>query len=143
MVSMVENSFIGNLDEWIKLQKNLLATLKDMEKKEPTENMDRLDLILASRTAFQHMMRTLKAFDQWLQDPMVIKHMPREMLEDVKNTSWELLQRLLELDIRHTSQFREMIAKMSKEGKLDPLIWTRPAGEEYQERERRGPLSTI
>lgn len=90
----MESSFIGNLDEWIKLQKNLLSTLKDMEKKEKTEDMDRLDLILASRTAFQHMMRTLKAFDQWLQDPMVIKHMPREMLEDVKNTSWELLQRL-------------------------------------------------
>lgn len=112
----MEGSFISNLDEWIKMQKNLLATIKDMEKKEETMEEDRLDLILASRVAFQHMMRTLKAFDQWLQDPMIIKHMPREMLEDVKKTSWAILQQLLELDVRHTSQAKELITKLGKEG---------------------------
>ncbi|MEM3680871.1 MAG: DUF2153 family protein, partial [Metallosphaera sp.] len=30
----MEGSFISNLDEWIKMQKNLLATIKEMEKKE-------------------------------------------------------------------------------------------------------------
>ncbi|AWR94355.1 DUF2153 domain-containing protein [Acidianus brierleyi] len=137
----MENSFISNLDEWIKMQKNLLATLKDMQKQD--QAMDRLDLILASRVAFQHMMRTIKAFDQWLQDPMVIKHMPKEMLEDVKRTSWGILEQLLELDIRHTSEARDLITKLGKEGKLDPLIWSRPLLEEQQNQGRRGTFTTM
>jgi len=123
------------------MQKNLLATLKDMQKQD--QAMDRLDLILASRVAFQHMMRTIKAFDQWLQDPMVIKHMPKEMLEDVKRTSWGILEQLLELDIRHTSEARDLITKLGKEGKLDPLIWSRPLLEEQQNQGRRGTFTTM
>ncbi len=138
----MESSFISNLDEWIKMQKNLLATLKEMEKQE--KDMDRLDLILESRVAFQHMMRTIKAFDQWLQDPMVIRHMPKEMLEDVKRTSWQILRELLELDIRHTSEAKELITKLGKEGKLDPLIWSRPLFEEQQTQgNRRGTFTTM
>lgn len=137
---MLESSFLSNLDEWIKMQKNLLQTLKDMEKRD--QEMDRLDLILAARVAFQHMMRTIKAFDQWLQDPMIIKHMPKEMLEDVKRTSWKILEELLELDIRHTSEARELITKLGKEGKLDPLIWSRPVFEE-QAQPRRGTFTTM
>jgi hypothetical protein len=123
------------------MQKNLLTTLKDMQKQD--QEMDRLDLILASRVAFQHMMRTIKAFDQWLQDPMVIKHMPKEMLEDVKRTSWGILEQLLELDIRHTSEARDLITKLGKEGKLDPLIWSRPLLEEQQNQGRRGTFTTM
>lgn len=138
----MESSFISNLDEWIKMQKNLLATLKDMEKQD--KDLDRLDLILESRVAFQHMMRTIKAFDQWLQDPMVIRHMPKEMLEDVKRTSWQILRELLELDIRHTSEAKELITKLGKEGKLDPLIWSRPLFEEQQaQSSRRGTFTTM
>ncbi|EWG07351.1 MAG: hypothetical protein ASUL_05146 [Candidatus Aramenus sulfurataquae] len=138
----MESSFISNLDEWIKMQKNLLATLKDMEKQD--KDLDRLDLILESRVAFQHMMRTIKAFDQWLQDPMVIRHMPKEMLEDVKRTSWQILRELLELDIRHTSEAKELITKLGKEGKLDPLIWSRPLFEEQQaQSSRRSTFTTM
>ncbi|EZQ03824.1 MULTISPECIES: DUF2153 domain-containing protein [Acidianus] len=137
----MENSFLSNLDEWIKMQKTLLSTIKDMEKSE--KDMDRLDLILASRVAFQHMMRTIKAFDQWLQDPMIIKHMPKEMLEDVKRTSWGILEQLLELDVRHTSEARELITKLGKEGKLDPLIWSRPLVDEQQTQNRRGTFTTM
>lgn len=139
----MESSFIANLDEWIKMQKNLLETIKEIEKKENISQVDRLDLILETRTAFQHIMRTIKAFDQWLQDPMVIRHMPREMLEDVRKISWELLTILLELDIKHTSQFRDLINKLSKEGKLDPLIWARPPSEEQQTSGRRGTMMTM
>ena len=79
----MESSFISNLDEWIKMQKNLLKIMEQREGREIARDMDRLDLILDSRYAFQQMMRTIKAFDQWLQDPLVIKHMPKDMLEDV------------------------------------------------------------
>ncbi|BCU68265.1 hypothetical protein HS7_17020 [Sulfolobales archaeon HS-7] len=126
----MENSFISNLDEWIKVQKNLLELIKQRGDKE--EGGDRLDLILDSRYAFQHMMRTLKAFDQWLQDPLVIKHMPKEMLIDVQKTSWSILLQLLELDIRHTSQFKDIITKLKDSDQLDPLIWIKQPEEQNQ-----------
>jgi len=139
----LESGYLSNLDEWIKMQKNLLETIKELEKKYESEDVDRLDLILATRVAFQHIMRTIKAFDQWLQDPQIIKHMPKEMLEDVRKTTWEILETLLELDIRHTSQFKELIIKLNKEGKLDPLIWTRTLNEEQQATGRRGTFMTM
>jgi len=140
----LESGYLSNLDEWIKMQKNLLETLKELEKKYEAGDTDRLDLILATRVAFQHIMRTVKAFDQWLQDPQIIKHMPKEMLEDVMRTTWNILETLLELDIRHTSQFRELVVKLSKEGKLDPLIWNRPLNEEQQTTQnRRGTFMTM
>lgn len=125
------------------MQKNLLETIKELEKKYNSNDVDRLDLILATRVAFQHIMRTIKAFDQWLQDPQIIKHMPKEMLEDVRKTTWNILETLLQLDIRHTSQFRELVVKLSKEGKLDPLIWTRTVTEEQQNTGRRGTFMTM
>ncbi|BCU70406.1 DUF2153 domain-containing protein [Stygiolobus caldivivus] len=140
----MENGYLSNLDEWIKMQKNLLNTVKEMEKKYQAGDVDRLDLILATRVAFQHIMRTIKAFDQWLQDPQIIRHMPKEMLEDVMKTTWSLLETLLELDIRHTSEFRDLVLKLSKEGKLDPLIWNRPLTEENQQQpNRRGNFMTM
>ena len=139
----MESGYLANLDEWIKMQKNLLNTLKEMEKKYQSPDVDRLDLILATRVAFQHIMRTIKAFDQWLQDPQIIKHMPKEMLEDVMKTTWSILETLLELDIRHTSEFRDLVIKLSKEGKLDPLIWNRPLSEEGQQTGRRGTFTTM
>ena len=125
------------------MQKNLLETIKELEKKYESGDNDRLDLILATRVAFQHIMRTIKAFDQWLQDPQIIKHMPKEMLEDVRKTTWEILETLLELDIRHTSQFKELIVKLNKEGKLDPLIWSRTLNEEQQNTGRRSTFMTM
>jgi hypothetical protein len=139
----LESGYLANLDEWIKMQKNLLNTLREMEKKYQSPDVDRLDLILATRVAFQHIMRTIKAFDQWLQDPQIIKHMPKEMLEDVMKTTWSILETLLELDIRHTSEFRDLVIKLSKEGKLDPLIWNKPLNEEGQQSGRRGTFTTM
>jgi hypothetical protein len=139
----LESGYLANLDEWIKMQKNLLNTLREMEKKYQSPDVDRLDLILATRVAFQHIMRTIKAFDQWLQDPQIIKHMPKEMLEDVMKTTWSILETLLELDIRHTSEFRDLVIKLSKEGKLDPLIWNKPLNEEGPQSGRRGTFTTM
>jgi len=116
-----EESFASHLTEWVKLQKTLLETVKKLN--DSIKKGDRLTLIIATRTAFQHIMRTIKAFDQWLQDPFIIEHMPREMLEEVWNNIFDILLKLLELDIKHTSQFRDLIIKLAKEDKLNPLLW--------------------
>ena len=68
------------------------------------------------------MMRTISAFDQWLQEPFVVSHMPKEMLLDVWSTVKKILYELLELDIRHTSGFKNYVEKLAKEGKLNPIL---------------------
>lgn len=132
------SSFLGHLEEWVKMQKRMLEALHQAE--EQLKKGDRLSLVIASRTAFQHMIKTLKAFDQWLQDPLIVNHMPEDMLREVQEKSWELLRRLLELDIKHTSEFRELMNKLVKEGKISPLLWSVPSRRE--EEPRRPSLST-
>ncbi|MEM1508855.1 MAG: DUF2153 family protein [Thermofilaceae archaeon] len=121
---MAENqftrSFITNLEHWVETQKIVLSSLTKVE--DQLRDADRLELVLAVRTAFRHMIRTLEAFDRWLQDPFIIGHMPREMLEDVQRKTWDLFKQLLELDIIHTVQFKDYVAKLVREGKLNPLL---------------------
>ncbi len=134
------SSFLGNLDEWVKMQKKMLETVKKVE--EELKKSDRLDLIVATRTAFQHIMKTIKAFDQWLQDPIIISHMPREYLVEVQERVWRILEELLELDIEHTSKFKEHMEKLIREGKINPLLWAKPS-ESEEEISRRRRIGTI
>jgi len=113
-------AFVSNLDQWVEAQKLVLSSVLKVE--DQLKDADRLELILATRMAFRHMIRTLEAFDRWLQDPFIVGHMPREMLEEVQRKAWDLLKQLLELDISHTSQFKEYFAKLAKEGRLNPLL---------------------
>ncbi len=136
----LSSSFLGNLDEWVKMQKKMLETVKKVE--EELKKSDRLDLIVATRTAFQHIMKTIKAFDQWLQDPVIISHMPREYLVEVQERVWRILEELLELDIEHTSKFKEHMEKLIREGKVNPLLWAKPS-ESEEDISRRRRIGTI
>jgi len=67
-VSRVDLSdFLKNLDRWIAMQQTVLQTFRENEQR--VAQSDRLEIIVNTRLAFSHMMRTLKAFDDWLQDP--------------------------------------------------------------------------
>lgn len=118
------------------MQKRMLETFKQLN--ETAIKGDRLELILATRAAFQHMIKTLRAFDQWLQDPLIISNLPREFLEDVWGTTYKLLMDLIKLDIRHTSAFKERAEKLLKEGKLSPVLLIKP-GEEREPRRGLAP----
>ncbi len=119
----MSHPFFANLEEWVRMQKKTLETFRNVF--ENSKGADRLELILAIRAAFQHMIKTLKAFDDWLQDPMILSHMPRELLDDVWQTTYQLLRSLLELDIRHTTAMKEHMEKLYREGKMNPLVWYR------------------
>ncbi|RLG90742.1 MAG: DUF2153 domain-containing protein [Thermoprotei archaeon] len=114
------DSYFLNLEAWVKRQEEVKESFKKAE--ENYENLDRLALILLSRQAFQHMIRTIEAFDQWLKEPMVISHMPREMLVELWSKLRIIFYQLLELDIEHTSKFSEHIKKLAEEGKLNPIL---------------------
>jgi hypothetical protein len=143
--------FLGNLDEWVNMQKKTSDLFRsiDHEIKKKGESLDRLELILATRAAFQHMSRTIKAFDQWLQDPLILANLSKESLLEVWNATYKMLQMLLELDIKHTSMFRDYAEKMLKEGKVNPLtmltmVRSGAAGVSEETRgERRTPTPSI
>ncbi len=113
-------AFFENLTQWVEMQKKMKNTFESLY--EEVKKGDRLDLILATRAAFQHMIKTLKAFDNWLQDPLILSHMPREYLEEVWEVTYRILMLLLDLDIKHTSAFRDHLEKLQKEGKINPLL---------------------
>ena len=104
------------------------------------EHADRLALVLIIRQAFQHMIKTLKAFDQWLNDPFILNYVTKDMLMDVWSTTYKILNELLELDIRHTKAVKEVAEKMIREGKLPPMMELRERSEEERGRRTFFPL---
>lgn len=128
------SDLFSNLDMWVKRQNEVKNLFEKAEL--DYRDADRLTLITLSRAAFQHMMRTIEAFDQWLKDPMITNHMPREMLIELWEKLRQLLYELIELDIEHTSKFSEHLKILASEGKINPLF-----GFEKAEKEtRRSPV---
>jgi len=126
-----------HLEAWVKKQHEIMRLFKKAE--ENYEKADRLDLILLSRMAFQHMVKTIEAFDQWLREPMVTSHMPREMLVELWSKLRRIFYDLIELDIEHTTRFHEHIKKLEAEGRLNPILATGKLEKEA----RRTPVTSI
>ncbi|ESQ21764.1 MAG: Uncharacterized protein conserved in archaea (DUF2153) [uncultured Acidilobus sp. CIS] len=68
------------------------------------------------------MMRTLKAFDDWLQDPFITTNAPKDLLVEVWEKTVRILEELLELDIQHTRSMRDTLESYSKQDKLNPIL---------------------
>ncbi len=140
-IRVIDYAFLKQLDEWVKMQRRVLETFR--ETKEKIDEGDRLEIIVATRAAFQHMLRTIKAFDNWLQDPVIIAHVPREMLLEVWEVMYRVLEELLQIDIKHTSDVRNLLEKLAKEGKINPLVAAAKGGEEEEAGGRRPPTMMI
>lgn len=112
--------FLRNLDRWVLMQQSVLQTFKENEKR--VSQSDRLELIVNTRLAFSHMMRTIKAFDDWLQDPFITTNAPKDLLVEVWERTVKILEDLLELDIEHTSGMKKTLDEYSKNGQLNPIL---------------------
>jgi|Deesub1362B_J571_1020462.scaffolds.fasta_scaffold19261_1 hypothetical protein len=119
---------LNSLSEWVDMQKKAAMMFKEIN--DSIGKADRLALVLMTRHAFQHMIKTLKAFDQWLNDPFILNYVTKDMLIDVWGTTYKLLNELLELDIRHTQAVKDVAEKMIKEGKLPPMVEIKEGEEE-------------
>ncbi len=129
---------LSSLSEWIDMQRKAMEMFREINSS--ADQADRLALVLIIRQAFQHMIKTLKAFDQWLNDPFILNYITKDMLIDVWNTTYKILNELLELDIRHTKAVKEVAEKMIREGKLPPMMELRGASEEERSRRSFFPL---
>lgn len=114
------SEFASSLEKWVKMQESVLRMFEESE--ESIANGDRLELINSTRVAFNHLIRTLKAFDQWLQDPFIATHIPRELLVEVWRETVKALRIILQLDIKHTSEVRQLITEKYYEGELNPIV---------------------
>ena len=114
------SNFLKSLERWVELQRSILESFRSID--ESVKEADRLEIIIHTRIAFNHMIKTLKAFDDWLQDPFIISNIPREELVKVWDATMEMLNILLELDIEHTTNVKNMIDQAVREGRIDPVI---------------------
>jgi len=131
------SDFVSTLEKWVRMQEAVLKTFEEADSR--IENADRLEIVTSTRIAFNHLIRTLKAFDQWLQDPFIVTHIPRDLLLEVWKETLKALEIILKLDIKHTSEVKQLIAESYYEGKLNPLVSQLRA--ELSEEERRGGMS--
>ena len=75
------------------------------------EKADRLMLILAARVACYHISRTIRGFESWLQNPLVIGLMPKEMVREMQKRLWDIMYSLMEYDIKHTGEYHDFLKK--------------------------------
>lgn len=133
-------SFYENLEAWVKRQREVKELF--MKAEERYKEADRLALITMSRLAFQHMEKTIEAFDNWLKDPMITTHMPRELLVELWDNLRTIFYRLIDLDIEHTSKFADYLKKLENENAVNPLFTIRLMREEKEEK-RRPPTPVL
>jgi hypothetical protein len=134
------SSFYENLEAWVKRQKETKELFMKAEKN--YQEADRLTLITLSRLAFQHMERTIEAFDNWLKDPMITTHMPRELLVELWTQLRDIFYKLIDLDIEHTTKFAEHLKNLENQNEVNPLFTLRLQREEREYR-RRQPHTPI
>jgi len=135
------SSFYENLEMWVKRQAEIKQLFIKAEQN--YKEADRLTLITLSRMAFQHMERTIEAFDNWLKDPMITTHMPREMLIELWEKLRNIFYQLIDLDIEHTSRFASHLKKLEEGDMINPLFIMRLLREERKEEQRRPPTPVI
>ncbi len=116
----VDPDMIKRLNAWIEDQRRFLEYTKISLKE--LERADRLTLVIAARTACSQILRTIKGFEGWLQNPVVIGLMPYEMIKEVQKKLWEIMIEVTNFDIKHTSEYRDYLKKVIEEGRVLPTL---------------------
>lgn len=120
MIRLAE--FFRSLEDWVNMQRSATNIFNQLDKELKSDpDTDRLDYVIAVRALFEHMMKTIKAFDNWLKDPLILANLDKKSIEEVWDISLSVFNTFLELDIKHTSQMKEQIERMIKERKINTL----------------------
>ncbi|MDT7864960.1 MAG: DUF2153 family protein [Thermoproteota archaeon] len=123
-------AFMRSMQEWVEEQKRILELAK--KSMDSFKDADRLALLIAARTACQHISRTIKGFENWLNNPAITTVMPQSMLKEIQEKIWKIMIELIEFDAKHTSDFLNYIKDKEKISTIPSLLLR-------EEREERTP----
>ncbi|ABL87893.1 conserved hypothetical protein [Pyrobaculum islandicum DSM 4184] len=113
-------SMMERLEQWIREQERQVKELESHG--EAMKTADRLELLYSAQAMLGYIARVLKDFESWLSNPVVTSVMPEDMLRRLENMLREVAIRFVQVDIAHTSEYKELLSKFAKEGKVPSVL---------------------
>jgi hypothetical protein len=113
-------SMIERLNQWVKEQQRQVRELESHG--DAMKVADRLELLYSAQAMLGYIARVLKDFESWLSNPMVTAVMPEDMLRRLEAMLREVAIKFIQVDIAHTTEYRDLLAKFAKEGKVPSVL---------------------
>jgi len=113
-------SMMERLDHWVKEQERQVKELESHG--EAMKTADRLALLYSAQAMLNYIARVLKDFESWLSNPVVTSIMPEDMLRRLEAMLREVAIKFIQVDIAHTSEYRDLLSKFAKEGKVPSIL---------------------
>lgn len=113
-------SMIERLGQWVKEQERQIRELETHGNAMKTA--DRLELLYSAQAMLGYIARVLKDFESWLNNPVVTSVMPEEMLKRLESMLREVAVMFIKVDIAHTTEYKELLSKFAKEGKVPTVL---------------------
>jgi hypothetical protein len=113
-------SMIERLDQWVKEQQRQVRELESHG--DAMKVADRLELLYSAQAMLGYIARVLKDFESWLSNPVVTAVMPEDMLRRLEAMLREVAIKFIQVDIAHTTEYRDLLAKFAKEGKVPSVL---------------------
>jgi len=113
-------SMMERLDQWVKEQERQVKELESHG--EAMKAADRLALLYSAQAMLNYIARVLKDFESWLSNPVVTSVMPEDMLRRLEAMLREVAVKFIQVDIAHTSEYRDLLSKFAKEGKVPSIL---------------------
>ncbi len=113
-------SMIERLEQWVKEQERQIRELETHG--DAMKVADRLELLYSAQAMLSYIARVLKDFESWLSNPVVTSVMPEDMLRRLESMLREVAIKFIQVDIAHTSEYKDLLAKFAKDGKVPSVL---------------------
>jgi hypothetical protein len=111
---------IERLEQWVKEQQRQVRELESHG--DAMKVADRLELLYSAQAMLGYIARVLKDFESWLSNPVVTSVMPEDMLRRLEAMLREVAIKFIQVDIAHTSEYKDLLTKFAKEGKVPSVL---------------------
>jgi hypothetical protein len=111
---------IERLEQWVKEQQRQIRELETHG--DAMKVADRLELLYSAQAMLGYIARVLKDFESWLSNPVVTSVMPEDMLRRLETMLREVAIKFIQVDVAHTSEYRDLLTKFAKEGKVPSVL---------------------
>ncbi|MFN7105428.1 MAG: DUF2153 family protein [Pyrobaculum sp.] len=113
-------SMMERLSQWVKEQEKQVRELEAHS--EAIKAADRLMLLYSAQAMLGYIARVLKDFESWLNNPVITSVMPEDMLRKLEGMLREIAIKFIQVDITHTSEYRDLLTKFAREGKVPSVL---------------------